>query len=113
MIDPETGSISFDDTPVSIGPDLTRQQFLIEWAGNAVDWIVNEPCHSWKLRGRHISAAVSFDVLLFFEGERLAMVHMLDSEARFGTSWDDWSQENEMQRKASHDKWLAQCLGTA
>ncbi len=31
---------------------------------------------------------------------------MCHTDRRFGASWDDWSEEKELARKAWHDDWL-------
>ena len=112
MIDPQTGIISFEQPLVQFGPALTRTEFLsAPWAIEAADFIVNEPWHSWKLGGPHLSGSVPFVIVLFFHGEDLKMVDFAHSDPKFGTSWDDYSVEKEMNRKASHDQWLSACIG--
>jgi hypothetical protein len=113
MIDRETGLLDFQEPPVQIGPNLTRTEFLAAtWAGDAEDVVVNEPWHSWKLRGKYVAEAVSFIVVLYFHGECLKMIILGNADERFGKSWGDWSLENEMARKASHDQWLTSFLGS-
>jgi hypothetical protein len=50
-------------------------------------------------------------VVLWFREQQLTMVSLMASDPRFGTSWADYSLENEMARKASHDAWLSRVLG--
>jgi hypothetical protein len=33
------------------------------------------------------------------------------ADARFGTSWDDWSEEKELARRDAQDAWLVEQLG--
>jgi hypothetical protein len=112
MIDPRTGILTFEKPLVQIHSALSRADFLEStWANGAVDFVVNEPWHSWKRKGGYKSGRSSFDVVLFFEGERLDMITFSDCDSKFGTSWGDWSVENEMNRHESHYKWLAACIG--
>jgi len=56
------------------------------------------------------SAGLDLLVVLWFRGQQLTMVSLMDPDPRFGTSWADYSGEKEMARKASHDAWLARAL---
>jgi hypothetical protein len=49
-------------------------------------------------------------VVLWFHGQRLTMISLMDADPRFGTSWTDQSYEKELARKASHDAWLSRAL---
>jgi hypothetical protein len=73
--------------------------------------IGNEPYHSWKLNGTFRSAGLELLVVLWFRGQQLTMVSLMDPDDRFGTSWAEHSLEKEMARKASHDAWLSRVLG--
>ena len=108
MIDPDSGMLTFETPPASIAPSLTRAQFLVSaLAKGAVTFVDNEPFHSWKINRTLRSCEVDFVVVLFFSGERLTMISLMNTDPRFGTSWADYSLENELARKASHDQWLA------
>jgi hypothetical protein len=112
MIDPQDGTFVCEDPSIRIGPTLTRAEFLMApWAQAAGHQVINEPWHSWKLDGSHRSSSLSFVVILHFVGERLAQLELCNTEARFGTSWADYSEEHERQRRNSHDAWLSACLG--
>jgi hypothetical protein len=113
MINPETGSLSFQDPIVEIGPALTRSEFRsASLSEDAADWVINEPWRSWKIAGVCVAESIPFIVVLYFHGERLAMIDLCHSDPKFGTSWNDYSLEKEMSRKASHNRWLAASLGT-
>jgi hypothetical protein len=42
---------------------------------------------------------------------RVMTVDLVATDDRFGTSWDEWSEEKELQRKRFHDSWLNEVLG--
>jgi hypothetical protein len=112
MIDRQDGTFVCEDPSFRIGPRVTRAEFLTAaWAQGAQHQVVNEPWHSWKLDGSYRSNSLSFVVILHFVGERLARLELCNTDARFGTSWADYSEEKERQRQDSHDAWLAACLG--
>jgi hypothetical protein len=111
VIDPATGALSFQDASVQIGSALKRSEFLSAWwSKDAVDWVVNEPWHSWKLPRECTSDSISFIVVLYYRGEQLMQVELCNCDPKFGTSWNDHSDEKELNRKASHDQWLLACL---
>jgi hypothetical protein len=114
MIDPGTGTLSFQQPALRIGRGTTRAEVLATpWGAAAARGAAGGRGAnvSWKLEGRFTSGAVSFGVLLRFERKRLAAVDLWDADPSFGASWDDFSHERELLRKASHDRWLDACLG--
>jgi hypothetical protein len=112
MIDSNTGMLTFEEPPAVIAPSLTRHSFLCSpLAEGAATYVENEPYHSWKLGRSFCPSNLNLFVVLFFHHERLTALELVDSDARFGTSWADHSVEKEMQRKAAHDAWLSRCLG--
>jgi hypothetical protein len=113
MIDPSTGALAFEEPAIQIAPTLTRSQFRgADWAAGAISQTANEPWHSWKLPAeRYRSRGVAFVVVLYFHGERLAMIDLACNEPAYGKSWADFSMENEMKRKHAHDQWLVPSVG--
>jgi hypothetical protein len=53
---------------------------------------------------------VGFTVVLGFEDDALHSIRLSD-RAYASSSWDDWSEENELRRKKAHDAWLSSTLG--
>lgn len=99
-------SLRFDAAAVEISAALRRASFLASHIGqNATVFVQNEPWCSWRLPeltdGPH-----RFQLVVYFDGERLAQVRMVDARAEFGTSWSDWTEAKEQARKVSHDEWL-------
>lgn len=88
---------------LALSPALSRSQFLTSAVGIASTVLIkNEPWCSFRFE----AAADKVVFAVFFKGEVLESVHVAVIDARFGTGWDDWSQEKEMQRKAANDEWL-------
>jgi hypothetical protein len=50
-------------------------------------------------------------VRLLFEGERLEGYRLAILDPRYGTSWDDWSEEKQLAQRDAHDQWLVEMLG--
>ncbi|MFT3880067.1 MAG: hypothetical protein QM703_10465 [Gemmatales bacterium] len=111
MFDVTTGTLTFEHPPVSIKPSLTRDEFLAgPLAVGAQTHVGNEPYHSWKLGQPFRSSGLDLLVVLWFHHQRLTMVSLMDANPRFGVSWDDYSLDKELARKASHDAWLLRSL---
>lgn len=111
MLDLTSGALTFKRPLTTLGPELTRSEFLqSDVARNAATLIQNEPWHSWSLAGTFL-AEYPFAVALYFRGDALAMIDMAHVNAKFGLSWDDWAEEKELARKASHDEWVSRNVG--
>jgi len=52
-----------------------------------------------------------FGVVLHFEVERLDGYSLSLVDARYGTSWDDYSEEKQLAQRDAHDVWLVAALG--
>jgi hypothetical protein len=50
-------------------------------------------------------------VRLLFEGERLDGYRLWIVDPRYGTSWDDASEEKQLAQRDAHDEWLVEMLG--
>jgi hypothetical protein len=113
MIDPNTGVLAFEQPPIQIAPTLTRTQFrATDWAKGATSQTANEPWHSWKLPAeQYRSGGLAFVIVLYFHGERLAMIDFAYNDPAYGKSWADFSMENEIKRKQAHDQWLVPSVG--
>jgi hypothetical protein len=112
MFNAQNGELTFDRPAVCIGPSLRRSEFEdAAWAQGAAGMVFNGPWASWKLKGQYWSLELPFTVIVYFEGERLAMLDFCNADPQFGTSWEDYSEEKERRRKQSHDGWLNKSLG--
>ena len=111
MIDEKTGEL-ISENGVVIGPNLKRDSFLASEIGvSSKIFVRNEPWCSYRIEGLKISGLV-FVVVLYFYGLDLNEIEICNSDVRFGETWSDWSLENELKRKQSHDKWLDQIIGS-
>jgi hypothetical protein len=43
--------------------------------------------------------------------EKIAQITLIDSDPAFGTSWDDYTEDKELARRAAHDAMLERDLG--
>lgn len=111
VLDPSTGDLRLPEG--RLGRDLTRGAFLssplkqtVKHASDADPWTA-----SYALGVRSL-AGVSFAVQVGFAGERLAGYSLVDVDPRFGTSWDDWTEEKQLALRDHHDGWLVSQLGS-
>ncbi|MCC6552560.1 MAG: hypothetical protein IT372_05985 [Polyangiaceae bacterium] len=109
MIDEETGELELAGG-VRVGPSFTEAQFLAsplarrskamnspEWGGYRVE--------RQRVFGREVR------VTLGFRRGKLVMLELFLVGAVSKASWDEWSDREEVQRKADHDAWLEAMLG--
>jgi hypothetical protein len=112
MIDSATGEIGLDSGE-SIGPSLTLKAFLASpLAGGACPHALSggTPWSIFDL-GRRAIGGQTFAATLRFEGAALRMVQLSLVQSTASSSWDDWSEDTELARKARHDAWLEGQLG--
>lgn len=111
MLDPATGELILASSGVRLGPALTRTRFLESPLGRqAATSLINEPWARYALElAPGDIGPFPATVQVQFNGETLAWITVLDGSPEFGESWDDWSRENEMARRAAHDRWLTSC----
>ena len=87
-----------------IGPDAAKADLIAvggkpEHYTNGYGWVrVREP--DWFI-------AVSYD-----PDDRVNMVQLAHHDGPVG-DWSDWSEDEELARRAWHDEWLAETLGDA
>jgi len=110
MIDEDTGCILLPEMGAVISSTLTRSQFLETPAFSAATVSVrNEPWCRFKLPALPLPET-ELCIQLQFHAERLVSLLLCHGAARFGSSWDDWSEERELARKAFHEQWLTRDL---
>jgi len=109
-IDKDTGSITLQEINAAISLTLSRSQFLQATAfSTAKVAVCNEPWCSYILQ-RIPQPETEISILFQFHEERLIQLHLSHAAARFGSSWNDWSEKLELERKAYHERWLSQEL---
>jgi hypothetical protein len=99
------GSINFDSG--SIQPKQDRTSFLTTRLGQmGKEEVVNEK-EDWRHIG--LMPEPGIGATLIFQGERLHQVFVDLTMPADGTN--DWTEANEIKRKAKHDAWLRSELG--
>jgi hypothetical protein len=108
-IDARIGAIAFPGYP--LGPGTSRTQFLASpLAVGETVVVANDPWWTYGLPPQTLGRR-AFAAMVSYKGESLRAVYLTDTDSRFGTSWDDWSEEKEQDRKRQHDRWLQAILG--
>jgi hypothetical protein len=103
MLDPESGALEFTEPALRISP--TDPEYA-----QASDLVTNESSRSWSVASC-VSGEMRFSVSVYVRDDRLAMVRLTNIDPKFGTSWSEWSQQQEAARQAAHDAWLDRHLG--
>jgi hypothetical protein len=113
MLDGTTGDLEIEALSIGIGSRFTRQQFLSSaLAEHARILVQHEPYCTFSV-GSYELAGLSLGVSLGFYGEQLETIELFHDAKAFGSSWADWSEEKEQQRKQIHDQWLLALTGYA
>jgi hypothetical protein len=86
-----------------LSPGITRSTFLLSVEGMTAEVSVrNEPWCSFRFE----DLQDSLGVIVFFKGKDLESIHLSINDPKFGTSWEDWSEAKELERKQANDRWL-------
>ncbi|RLB63947.1 MAG: hypothetical protein DRI90_05750 [Deltaproteobacteria bacterium] len=110
MIDTTTGEIKLD-CGVRIPPLWMEDAFQSSLlASGAVSLVGNAEFHTFRAEPALISGSL-FAIGLTFRAGLLCKLGLTLMHDDYGTSWDDWSEAKELQRKADHDAWLTSLLG--
>lgn len=98
----ETGELTLASGTV-LSSVLSRSMFLSSAEGvRAQINVQNEPWCSYRFEDHEDSLIV----VVFFKGESLESISLYVDDPRFGTGWNDWSEQKEMERKRAGDEWL-------
>jgi hypothetical protein len=109
VIDRDTGSLVLPGARIE--RDLTRTSFLASPLGAHAR---SEDMHTgWMLAylGAQDLDGLTFAVVLHFEGERLDRYSLSLTDPRYGTSWDDYTEEKQIAQRDANDAWLVASLG--
>ena len=99
---PKTGELALASGTI-LSPQLTRSMFLSSPEGiQAKIHVQNEPWCSYRVDD-HEGPLI---IVVFFQGERLESISLYMNDPKFGTSWEDWSEKKELERKQAGDDWL-------
>ncbi|AUX41231.1 hypothetical protein SOCE26_026410 [Sorangium cellulosum] len=110
MIHRQTGEIELS-SGARIGPTYSEAQFLASPLARTAKAL--SKTHPWSgyRTSRQRIAHKTFRVTLHFFTGKLASVELFEVGAESKASWNDWSEKEEAERKASHDAWLESILG--
>ena len=107
----ETGVITLPEIGATILAGLSRSQFLqTPEFFEARVFVRSEPWCSYRLPAipqKHTELVI----VVQFHGEELVSLALCHGAHCFGTSWENWSEERELARKAFHERWLASEVG--
>jgi hypothetical protein len=107
MIDALIGTVSFGNW--SLGPGGDEAAFASATANHAQRKQRSVGVYSHHtLRGVRLANTI-FNATFTFNAGRIESISLSIPSA--GTSWDDWSEADEQQRKRDHDDWLTAQLG--
>ena len=99
---PKTGEITLASGTI-LSRRLSRSMFLSSTEGvRAQINVQNEPWCSFRFE----DSEDSLIVVVFFKGESLESISLYVNDPKLGTSWNDWSEPKEMERKRAGDGWL-------
>lgn len=109
-INPTTGELQIAPSGFALMPSLTKAAFLASAEGKTA-WmsVANPPFATYALSVNDDSG--EFVLRLVFNQEKIDTVSV--AKGHSSRNWTDWSEENEMQIKAEHDRLLAAMLGAA
>src|SRR6516164_9561677 len=101
-----TGQTCFDDLGL-VGPELTRTSFLESYSNR----FESLSCHGeWtSYRGHVRENQGEFVLTVVFKRERLFEVRL--ARVQGPSSWAEWDEKKERQRKTEHDLILSTALG--
>lgn len=99
---PKTGELVLSSGAI-LSSRLTRSAFLSSEEGARANVVVkNEPWCSFSFEEREDS----WIVVVYFKDEHMESVHLSINDSKYGTGWENWSEEKELERKKAHDRWL-------
>ncbi|AUX21526.1 hypothetical protein SOCEGT47_020120 [Sorangium cellulosum] len=110
MIHRQTGEIELS-SGLRIGPSYSEAQFLSSSLARMAKALSRTQPWSGYRTSRQRIGHKTFRVTLHFCGGKLASLELFEVGAESKASWNDWSEREEAERKASHDAWLASMLG--
>ncbi|NPC91997.1 hypothetical protein HOO54_07160 [Bacillus sp. WMMC1349] len=104
MIDKITGSVILENGSIVLNSKMSLEIFMTTslYKGGTID-------NNYLLKDTQEINGKSFSLTVFFNNGKLKEVHL--SEIMNGLSWDNWTENIEMEKKKSHDQWLLSVLG--
>jgi hypothetical protein len=106
----QSGVVVFESTGETIGPALGCRAFAEFRVAKNGSLHVAGGHSQFELRDCALGGA-RFHVRIEYLWETLQRIDLMMLTDRDGTSWADWTYENEMARKRAHDAWAAAAIG--
>lgn len=110
MIHRQTGEIELS-SGFRIGPSFSEAQFLSSPLARVAKALNRTQPWSGYRTSRQRIGYKTFRITLHFCGGKLSSIELFEVGAESKAFWNDWSEREEAERKASHDAWLASMLG--
>ena len=100
------GGLCFESTGEFIGPGMSAADFATTRLAARGCMHLGASRTEIRFASERVRGAV-FHTIIRFEGQRLAEIELLMLESERGERWPEWNYENEMARKAAHERWAA------
>jgi hypothetical protein len=110
MIHADTGDIELAPN-LRVGASTTEAEFLRSPLARRAKALTLSPGSSGYRLDRQLLFGRTFRVTLRFQQGKVAAVELYQVGAVSKASWDEWSKQEELERKADHDAWLDSLLG--
>ena len=111
MIDKNIGSIKIGNVDGQIYSGLTKNEFINSNMYNEVFNQDNNTYTNYYLKPQNIGDCKFSIVVIFDPNNRIFMVKLRMLIDEKIPSWSDWTEENELDMKKRHDKWLEDNIG--
>ena len=106
------GIIDFDESVFSIFPSLKLQEFKLSDFYSYVKEEFNNEFPRFSLQPISYNGNMMNVSLIFNDNDKIFLVNM-SKIMKQDNSWDNWSNEYELQRKQEHDLILEKLLGSS
>lgn len=113
MIARKTGILTLDTPVWTIDRNLTEQALLASPLAQSETFIhrtPNPPNHENYTVHPVSIGGVAFSLTVYFFKNTVTMVHLVCSDPKLGNRPEDWSEANELARKAFHEELLSRWL---
>jgi hypothetical protein len=109
MIHEDTGEVDLAYR-VRVGPAFTESEFLRSELSQ-ISKARTDPSRSEYKMDRQLISGRQFRVTLSFHRGKLETIELFLVGAESKAFWNDWSDQEEVERKKDHDEWLESSLG--
>jgi hypothetical protein len=112
MFDIKNGKLYLAKFKMNIDQNLTHKDFCkSELYKKATPFIINPPYNSYKIEEYMEILGEKFIMVLFFQNEKLQRINFSFYNPNAFDSWENWSEEKELEIKKQYDNLLKQNFG--